>query len=210
MKIGLFPLNLVLFPQSIYPLHIFEDGYKNLINKCIEDKSEFGIILTNGEEMAEIGCTARVYSLMKKYSDGRMDISVIGCDKFRINDYSVGENLYLESDVEIIKEMAEETDEKLLENCIELFNFITNKIPVFRVQQTTKEELTSKYASYFFAQKAGLIPKQKQSLLEMKSENERLTYIQEHLQRIKPSVSKAIEIEKIVRNDGYLAPRDMK
>ena len=78
------------------------------------------------------------------------------------------------------------------------------------MQQTTKEELTSKYASYFFAQKAGLIPKQKQSLLEMKSENERLTYIQEHLQRIKPSVSKAIEIEKIVRNDGYLAPRDMK
>ncbi|MER3328543.1 MAG: hypothetical protein RIF34_03110, partial [Candidatus Kapaibacterium sp.] len=88
--------------------------------------------------------------------------------------------------------------------------FITNKIPVFRVQQTTKEELKGRTASYFFAQKVGLIGKQKQHLLEMENENERLSYLKEHLERIKPSISKAIEIEKIIRNDGYLLPGDLK
>jgi Lon protease-like protein len=174
------------------------------------EKCDFGIVLTNGSEMAEYGCTARVYSLIKNYPDGKMDINVIGREKFKLNDYAVGENLYIEAEVDIVEDIVEDLSDDLLDSCIELYNFITNKIPVFRVQQTKKEELVGKKASYFFAQKAGLIPKQKQTLLEMNSENERLAYIKEHLQRIKPSVSKAIEIEKIVRNDGYLAPKDLK
>lgn len=210
MKIGLFPLNLVMFPEAIYPLHIFEDGYKNLINTCMTEKSEFGIILTNGSDMAEYGCTARVYSLMRKYPDGKMDINVIGCEKFKLQDYEIGENLCIEAEVDILKEKEEEADDTLIESCLDLYNFITSKIPVFRVQQTTKEALAGKFASYFFAQKAGLIPKQKQVLLEMTSENERLAYIEEHLQRLKPSVNKAIEIDKIVRNDGYLPPKDLE
>ena len=155
MKIGIFPLNLVIFPESIYPLHIFEDGYKNLINTCMAEKSEFGIILTNGSDMAEYGCTARVYSVIRKYPDGKMDVNVIGCNRFKLQDYAVGENLYIEANVELVKDTEEDTDDKLLDSCLELYNSITNKIPVFRVQQTAKEELVGKYASYFFAQKVG-------------------------------------------------------
>jgi|APTNR8051073442_1049403.scaffolds.fasta_scaffold04141_4 ATP-dependent Lon protease len=210
MKIGLFPLNLVLFPESVYPLHIFEDRYKNLVNNCIENKSKFGIIFTNGNDIAEIGCTAKINDIFTKYPDGKIDLSVIGCDKFKLTSYEENENKYLEGEIEIISDIAEPIIEKLLDDCIELFNFITNKIPVFRVQQITKEDLIGRFASYYFAQKVGLIGKQKQFLLEMNSENQRLAYLKEHLERIKPSVSKAIEIEKIIRNDGYLAPGDLK
>jgi Lon protease-like protein len=210
MKIGLFPLNLVLFPESVYPLHIFEDRYKNLVNNCIENKSKFGIIFTNGNDIAEIGCTAKINDIFTKYPDGKIDLSVIGCDKFKLTSYEENEKKYLEGEIEIISDIAEPIIEKLLDDCIELFNFITNKIPVFRVQQITKEDLIGRFASYYFAQKVGLIGKQKQFLLEMNSENQRLAYLKEHLERIKPSVSKAIEIEKIIRNDGYLAPGDLK
>ncbi|MFN6114036.1 MAG: LON peptidase substrate-binding domain-containing protein, partial [Bacteroidota bacterium] len=45
MTLGLFPLNLVLFPHVRLPLHIFEPRYKDLINGCLERGLEFGINL---------------------------------------------------------------------------------------------------------------------------------------------------------------------
>lgn len=208
MKIGLFPLNIVLFPQSIFPLHIFEDKYKNLINDCIADEKKFGINLTNGTEIAEYGCTASVKNVVNIYPDGKLDINIIGCEKYKIVDIKESINPYLEAEIVLIKDIVEVINMELLNDCIELYNFITNKIPVFRVQKTTIEELQDKIASFYLAQKAGLIPKQKQILLEMNSENERLAYLKEHLKRIKPSIDRAVEIEKIVRNDGYLSAGD--
>jgi Lon protease-like protein len=180
------------------------------MNDCIENKTIFGVIFTNGDNIAEYGCTAKIIDIFTKYPDGKIDLSVIGCDKFKLHSYEEGQRLYLEGEIEIISDIEEPINEKLFDECVELFNFITNKIPVFRMQQITKEDLTGRLASYYFAQKAGLIGKQKQYLLEMNTENERLAYLKEHLERIKPSVSKAIEIEKIVRNDGYLSAGDLK
>jgi Lon protease-like protein len=210
MKIGLFPLNLVLFPESIYPFHIFEDRYKNLINDCIANGTKFGIIFTNGSILAEYGCTAKVYEIFNNYPDGKIDLSVIGIDRFKLLSYEESDRLYLQGEIELISDEQESINDELLGECIDLYNFVTNKIPVFRVHQATKEDFVGRIASYYFAQKVGLIGKQKQGLLEMTNENDRLEYLKEHLERIKPSVSKAIEIEKIVRNDGYLPQGDKK
>lgn len=208
MKIGLFPLNIVLFPESIYPLHIFEDKYKKLLSECSEEDKEFGVVYSSGNNILSIGCTAKVHKLIKKYDDGKMDLNVIGRSKYLINDIDEKEDGLLVGDVKILEDREEALDEGLLNECLELYNFITNKIPVFRVQRTTKEILEGKLASYYFAQKSGLIAKQKQALLEMNSENMRLEYIRKHLESIKPSVDKAVEVEKIIRNDGYLPPKE--
>ena len=210
MKIGLFPLNIVLFPESIYPLHIFEERYKKLLSECKDEGKEFGIVYANGNNILTIGCTAKVHKLIKKYDDGKMDVNVIGCRKFRINDIEENSDGLLVGDIDYLPDMEETVDEKLLDECLELYNFITNKIPVFRISRTTKENLEDKIASYYFAQKSGLIAKQKQALIEMNSENMRLDFIRKHLETIKPSVDKAVEVEKIIRNDGYLPPKESK
>ena len=41
----LFPLNVVVFPGTPLPLHIFEERYKDMIGSAIRDNSEFGIVL---------------------------------------------------------------------------------------------------------------------------------------------------------------------
>src|ERR671921_553564 len=46
--IPLFPLNVVLMPGAPLPLHIFEDRYKQMVNECLEQESEFGMILVEG------------------------------------------------------------------------------------------------------------------------------------------------------------------
>jgi Lon protease-like protein len=40
----LFPLGLVALPGEMIPLHIFEDRYKTMMNECLEEEKEFGIV----------------------------------------------------------------------------------------------------------------------------------------------------------------------
>lgn len=41
----LFPLHVVLFPDMPLPLHVFEPRYREMILRCREQKSPFGITL---------------------------------------------------------------------------------------------------------------------------------------------------------------------
>ena len=80
----LFPLQVVLFPGAILPLHIFEDRYKQMIGECLENQWEFGVVLVRGESLENTGCTASISEVVRKYDDGRMDIRVRGVRRFEI------------------------------------------------------------------------------------------------------------------------------
>ena len=71
----LFPLPLVLFPGAPLPLHIFEPRYKEMIAECLENKKPFGMVRAKENAVAEVGCSAVILNVMKRYEDGRMDIS---------------------------------------------------------------------------------------------------------------------------------------
>ena len=43
-RFPLFPLGLVLLPQELVPLHIFEERYKQMIDECLDEQREFGIV----------------------------------------------------------------------------------------------------------------------------------------------------------------------
>ena len=53
MLLPLFPLNTVLFPGMVMPLHIFEQRYRTMIGRCIEEQSPFGVVLIR--EGVEVG-----------------------------------------------------------------------------------------------------------------------------------------------------------
>ncbi len=57
--IPLFPLNVVLMPGAPLPLHIFEDRYKQMVNECLEQESEFGMVFADESGTREVGCTAQ-------------------------------------------------------------------------------------------------------------------------------------------------------
>jgi ATP-dependent Lon protease len=91
-ELPLFPLPLVLFPNMMLPLHIFEERYKSLVNLCLEGGRRFGVVLAGEENertgearMARIGCTARIVRV-ERLPDGRMNIEVVGEERFRILD----------------------------------------------------------------------------------------------------------------------------
>lgn len=45
VKLPLFPLNTVLFPGAMIQLHVFEERYRLMVGRCIEQRSPFGVVL---------------------------------------------------------------------------------------------------------------------------------------------------------------------
>lgn len=208
MKIGIFPLNLVLFPQSLYPLHIFEERYKELIKECIDKEIEFGVNLVSNSKFFEIGCTAKVVDVFKKYEDGKLDITIEGVKKYKLLSFSEGERSFYTGEIELIEE--DETtilDYQLFMDCVEFYNKIVDKIQGFHLEKIKIGGLHTKLPSYFIAQKAGLTPEQKQNLLEINNENKRLEFMLKHLKRIAPVVEQAEVTNRIIRLDGYIKPK---
>ena len=56
-RFPLFPLGLVLLPEEVVPLHIFEERYKLMIGECLDEEREFGIVWLSDDGLQEIGCT---------------------------------------------------------------------------------------------------------------------------------------------------------
>ena len=84
--IPLFPLGVVLLPEMPLPLHIFEERYKLMIGECLEDDREFGIVYFDGTQVKNVGCTARILKVMRRYDDGKIDIMTIGEKRFYIRE----------------------------------------------------------------------------------------------------------------------------
>src|SRR5687768_6058800 len=86
-ELPIFELPAVLLPGELMPLHIFEDRYKRMIVRCLDEGEPFGIVFRDDEGGARrIGCTARVTQVLERFEDGRMNIVVTGELPFRVLD----------------------------------------------------------------------------------------------------------------------------
>jgi Lon protease-like protein len=90
-ELGLFPLPIVLVPTERIPLHIFEPRYRELIEECVENESDFGFVLATGDgAVHEIGTRAAVLEVLEVLPDGRMNVVVEGGERFRLLELTSG------------------------------------------------------------------------------------------------------------------------
>lgn len=105
--IGLFPLDTVLVPGLVFPLHIFEPRYRKLLQDVLaaaEDAREFGVVAVRPTDDAQgrpwfaVGTSARV-SEVDGYPDGRSDITTVGQRRFEVIEV-VDEDPYIRARVQ--------------------------------------------------------------------------------------------------------------
>jgi Lon protease-like protein len=101
--IPLFPLSLVLLPTMPLPLHIFEERYKEMMGEIIPAKSEFGVVFAKDDGIVNIGCTATVERVMRRYEDGRLDLLAVGQRRFQIASLDQ-EKSFLRAEVEFFND----------------------------------------------------------------------------------------------------------
>ena len=85
-ELPLFPLpEVVLFPQEVLPLHIFESRYRIMLQTVLEADSLFGIVRSNPatKQIADVGCCAQIVKHQTS-QDGRSNIVTVGQQRFRI------------------------------------------------------------------------------------------------------------------------------
>ncbi len=90
VELPLFPLNTVLFPGQVLPLHIFEDRYRLMIRQCLAQDLPFGVVLIkrgqevgNAAEPYMVGTLARIIE-STHLGNGTMNIVTVGVERFRI------------------------------------------------------------------------------------------------------------------------------
>ena len=202
--IPIFPLNLVVFPDSKYPLHIFEERYKILLQKCLTDNSGFGIVASIDKRISDVGVYVKVTQILKTYLNGELDIVVQGVERFLINSTSLHPDGYYVADVEKYDDENIMIDTRLNDELKSEFEEIV-ELANFKLEDAFWNNLNSaKLKSYKIAEKSGLNYEQQQELLVLKNENERLSYLINYFILIKDKVDRADTIKKIIMNDGYL------
>jgi uncharacterized protein len=95
-EMPLFPLNTVLFPGMVLPLHIFEPRYKVMISECVRENKPFGVILI--KEGPEVGGNAMTYGFgtsayvtqVEQLKDDRMNIQTVGYQRFKLHSLQAG------------------------------------------------------------------------------------------------------------------------
>ena len=199
----LFPLQVVLFPNSSLPLHIFEERYKILISECLAEEREFGINLVNDNVVADVGCTTVVKEVTKRYDDGRMDIVVQGRRRYMLRRYDTLMAPYRIGVVEYLNVSDESVDEDLAQATVSLYNKLITAVYKGKVALVSATHV-SRELSFILAQKAGMELAQRQRLLETRTENERLGMLHSYLVDVLPRVQEYQHMERVVHSDGYL------
>ena len=174
----LFPLEVVLLPDEILPLHIFEDRYKQMIGECLKSaelspaKGEFGVVCAHEGKLEPVGCTARITKVIRRYDDGRLDILTRGERRFEIlltND----ERSYLQGAVTLFEdEDSEPLSEAETKRAWSLFDEFMKRLPSTASLPETRS--SSRQRSFRIAAALPATLEFKQQLLALRSERERM------------------------------------
>lgn len=203
--IPIFALPCVVFPDERIPFHIFEPRYKAMLKDCLDasgevGEHEFGITYATEDSRHLIGCAVVIERVLERYDDGRTDILSRGTRRYQIEELITGKPypravVTFFDDDEVppntgLAGIASSLHTKLVE-------LTTGKIEVPLYEQFEK-------VSFKLAHNAGLDLPERQRLLEMTKESERLKYLVEHY---RAAIQRAIEdskLKELIELNGHL------
>lgn len=202
-EIPLFPLNLVVFPGEELNLHIFEPRYKQLVNDCLQTKTNFGIpsyVMTR----IDMGTEVKIVEVTKLYEDGRMDIKTKGVSVFEVIDFqNPWSNREYAGGLVRSREDLEPEDPSLNLKIAELIAELLDWL-----QSDDQIEVQHDTVLYKFVHKIGLKLEEEYELLKMNSGVKRQEYIIKHLETLIPALERAEKAREKIRMNGHFKHLD--
>jgi Lon protease-like protein len=210
-----FPLSLVLLPNELLPLHIFEPRYRKMLKDVQHEQNIMGISFfdsgdeSSGEqpEPGTIGCAAEIHDV-QELPDGRSNILTTGLIRYRLLNYVDTGEPYLVGEVEFFKDDPEDEDalNLLTDEVFGLFERIARaafKLSGSRgafpeIPRTDPEQLSFLITAAFNPDN-----ELKYRMAEMTSTIERLEKLREILLQTVGKMEGDAEIQKISRTNGH-------
>lgn len=181
----LFPLNTVLFPRMPLRLKVFEERYKLMIGRCLEEQRPFGVVLIReGSEVGPpptpemVGTLARILAV-QKLPDGKLNLLAEGTRRFRLLDYATDAEPYLVGMTEPVSDSDSDAGatQVSMEEAVRLFRDYFNELVSHAGVTMPSYELPDDPEEFSFVLAAVLQAESRvrQELLELTDTIERLT-----------------------------------
>ena len=213
-QIPLFPLPLVMLPNELLPLHIFEDRYREMLRDVERGTNFFGILLFEPEgfvadrpPVGRIGCVAEVRE-SELLPDGRSNILTLGLVRFRLLEYVETDKPYMIGEAEFFEDERSNSEDlmPLADEVFGLFERMAkaafsmsgNRGQFPEIQRTDPESL-----SFLITAAFNFDNDKKYSLLEMTSTSDRLTELRELLAATVGKMEESAEILAVSRLNGH-------
>ena len=213
-QLPLFPLPLVLLPNEVLPLHIFEPRYRQMLMDIELRRNLFGITFFEAEEnslerppLGSVGCATEVRET-NLLPDGRSNIITSGLIRYRLVEYVDEGTPYLNAAVEFFEDEDEGDDEiqPLADEVFDLFERIAkaafklsgNRGNFPEIPKTDPEQLSFLVTAAF-----NLDNDIKYKMIEMTSTSERLAKLRNILIQAVDKMESNAEIVKAAQTNGH-------
>jgi Lon protease-like protein len=105
----MFPLQTVLFPNAVMPLHVFEPRYRELTETCLNSDGRFGVVLIErgkevggGDSRFSVGTVARIVEAART-PDGRYLLATVGGERLRVRRW-LDDDPYPRAEIDLLAE----------------------------------------------------------------------------------------------------------
>jgi ATP-dependent Lon protease len=181
-ELPLFPLpDVVLFPQEVLPLHIFEPRYRMMLKTVLETDRRFGVVRWDPQEgrMADVGCCAEILQCQTQ-EDDRSNIVTLGQQRFRVLEvvreapFKVGLVSWIEDEQPTSHDQLQSLSadvEKALRDVVELTGKLMGKPTTL---PSDLPDLPRELSFWIGSHLGGPVADQQQSLLEITDTEARL------------------------------------
>lgn len=195
-EIGLFPLPLVLVPGEQTPLHVFEPRYKELIAECLDRDAPFGLVLADDEGMRDVGTEAAVVEILEQFEDGRLNVVVEGRARFKLLELTEGRT-FATAEVDPIEDEGDEPSAEERERCLAAYDRVVDAAAAELDELDRGDDL-----SFQIVARIDLGTEVKQTLLETRSERERVVRLAELLDGAAEAVAREREVRDRASGNG--------
>jgi len=168
----LFPLGMVALPSELIPLHIFEERYKTMIARVLEEETEFGIVWVADDGLRSIGCACEVMEVLERMPDGRVNLVARGTRPFRIETRQE-ELPYPAGVIEFLDDRDEQVDAEIREAAQAAYSELVQQA----TDRTPEPEELEQMRAYEMAATVDFGLEAKQGLLDLRSEAARLKLV---------------------------------
>ncbi len=195
----LFPLRTVLFPEGVLPLRVFETRYVDMVRDRMKRNAAFGVIAIRAGD--EVGTAAEPYSVgtlahivaWDMPELGVLQLETRGGERFRVTETRVQPNQLIEARIDMLTTIAATDDPDVLQVCAQVLRIVIDDL-LDQAKQEAGEHFINPFPEPHQLHSAGwvanrwseMLPisiEQKQALLEIDDETERLRAIEHYLRK---------------------------
>ena len=193
----LFPLKTVLFPGGVLPLRVFETRYVDMVRACMKTTSPFGVVaIRSGREVGKAAepYTVGTHALIVEWDMpelGVLQLETRGGERFRVLETRIQPSQLLEGRIEPLPISSSEADHDSLQVCAQVLEVVISEL-LEQARDEAGDHFINPFPEPHPLDSAGwvanrwseMLPislEQKQALLEINHDGERLLKVEQYL-----------------------------